>query len=112
MSVIDEQEQALTEVKNQEQAPEAMPQSPVDTPLTENPTVQIRETPLGRGILEIIREFEQNEESVRHHNTMKWRKHMYYWNSIQYLFESELTSDWMTVNDLKDEPDSDIDPAL
>lgn len=98
---------------------DAPPQAPDIPAIQENQALaeaktpeNIKDTPLGRGVLRIVEEFERNEEGVRHQNMMKWKKHLYYWNSIQYLFESEIAHDWMSVQDLRDDPESDIDPAL
>jgi hypothetical protein len=112
--MLDELDQSQGQV--QEQSPiepvgKIAPQDSI-TPPVPAVTERLKDTPLGKGILRIVEEFERNDEAVRHRNVMKWRKHLYYWNSIQYLFESEVSKDWMTVNDLRDDPESDINPAL
>lgn len=108
--------------------PEALEQEDLDEQMLGDPQVEapavtstvdkapeapaLWETPVGRGILAIVENFERGQEQVRHLNVMKARKHIHYWNNNQYLFESLIAKDWMTVDDLRDDPDSDIDPAL
>jgi len=74
--------------------------------------IELKNTDCGKGILRIIENFEMGDQFARHQQMLKWRKHILYWNSIQYLWESTSAKDWLTVEDLKDDPQSDIDPSM
>jgi predicted RNA-binding Zn-ribbon protein involved in translation (DUF1610 family) len=97
------------ESKGLDQGEDSLPPSPIDRPILDKVPTPLKDTPLGRAILKIIEEFERNDESVRHRNSMKWKKHLHYWNSLQYLFESEIAHDWVSAEGLRNDPENDID---
>lgn len=87
-------------------ATETVEEAPVDR-------VILSETLAGRGVLTIIEALEREEEYVRYRSVLKWRKHLHYWNGVQYLAESTTAHDWVTPEDIiSKDPQADLDPAL
>lgn len=75
--------------------------------------VLLHETDMGKALLDLIDNLERDEEYVRYRNVLKWRKHIHYWNDVQYLAESTSAHDWMTPEDiLAKDPQADIDPTM
>jgi hypothetical protein len=71
------------------------------------------DTEEAKDILTLITSYEKEEEFVRQVNTLKYRKHIHYWNNLQYLALNELAHDWRTPEQiLMEDPQADIDPAL
>lgn len=71
------------------------------------------ETEEAKTLLNLIQQYDKTEEFVRLAQVKKWRRHMHYWNGLQYLAWDEMAHDWMTAEDiLENDPQADIDPAL
>lgn len=71
------------------------------------------DTEEARTILSVVQEYDKQEQFVRLAQAKKWRKHLHYWNNLQYLAWDEVAHDWRTAEQiLEDDPQSDIDPAL
>ena len=67
-----------------------------------------------KDLVDIVKHYDKADESARSRQVRKWRKLMNYWDSIQYLWWSELEGDWRTpdaINQNLDDPNF-IDPAL
>jgi hypothetical protein len=61
----------------------------------------------------LLDEYLQTEEGPRNINMKIWRKHINYWDGIQYTAWNESTGQWRTPEEmLDDDPQSDIDPSI
>lgn len=90
--------------------PQQTDQQIIDQPAEPTPLWQ---TDLARGVVDLVKKLEREDEFARFRQVMKWRKHIHYWNNFQYLAESVVAHDWMTPEDiLAQDPQADIDPAL
>lgn len=92
------------------------------TPLTQDVTDEevleqtepqlLCDTPEARDIAQLISDYELDEEFVRLELARKCRKHLHYWNNLQYLAWDEVAHDWRTPEQLLEtDPQSDINPA-
>jgi hypothetical protein len=73
----------------------------------------IYETDEARFLLSVIQDYDRAEEFVRTSLVRKYRKHMYYWDSLQYLAWDELAQDYLTPEEVIDrDPQADLDPAV
>jgi hypothetical protein len=77
------------------------------------PRILLHDTDDGKALLTLVLDMERLEEYVRYRNVLKWRKHMHYWNGVQYLAESVSDHRWVTPEEiLEQDPQADIDPSL
>ena len=77
------------------------------------PKVQLYETDEAHCILNLVQEFDRQEEFVRISSVREWKKQLFYWDGIQYLAWDALGGDWKTPEQvIEEDPDADIDPAL
>lgn len=92
------------------------------TPLTQDVTDEeildevkaplLADSEMARDIAQLIMDYEGDEEFVRMDLARKCRKHLHYWNNLQYLAWDEVAHDWRTPQQvLETDPEADIDPA-
>lgn len=82
---------------------------PVEAPVEEH----FCDSDVAKSLSIIIEHLEKHDRFSRDHQIKKWRKQMCYWDSIQYIWWSDVAFDWRTPDQIRDEdPQSDIDPAL
>jgi hypothetical protein len=85
------------------------PQEPV-TPELEQLIVDSEEAKI---LSQLLDDYLQLEEGPRDINMREWRKHLNYWDGLQYAAWDETSSSWKTPDQILDEdPQSDIDPSL
>jgi hypothetical protein len=71
------------------------------------------ETDLAKAFVDVLRTMDMEEDYVRYRHVLKWRKHLLYWNSIQYLVESLSDRDWLTPGQIAQRnPELEVEPAL
>lgn len=81
--------------------------------LNKQEVTPLYETDEARAVLNIVLEYDRQEQFVRLAATKKYRKHLHYWNNFQYIAWSDVAHDWRTAEDiLTEDPQSDIDPSL
>lgn len=70
-----------------------------------------------RDLLDVVRHFDIADKFTRDRLVRKWRKQMCYWDSLQYLWWSDVVHDWRTPDQAVDDlsgsgTDIDVDPNL
>lgn len=74
---------------------------------------QLKEETWGKSLLNLVEHLDSADKMTRDHQVRKWRKQNCYWDSLQYIYWSDLIHDWRTPEQAQDEnPDVKIDPAL
>jgi hypothetical protein len=85
---------------------------PEEAPAPE-PEPLISESEEARILSKLIDEYIQMEEGPRFTNMKMWKKHINYWEGLQYTAWDESSGQWKTPDEILDEdPQSDIDPAV
>src|SRR5215831_4980005 len=80
------------------------------------PQIPIKDEDWAKDLVTIVRHFDTADRSTREKLTRKWRKQMCYWDSLQYLWWSDMVRDWRTPEEALQEfglnQRADMDPAL
>jgi hypothetical protein len=70
-----------------------------------------------KDLLDVVRHFDIADKFTRDRQVRKWRKQMCYWDSLQFLWWSDIVHDWRTPDQAQDDfvgsgVDIDVDPTL
>src|SRR5262245_45865579 len=80
---------------------------------TPNDLLPLWETEEGRMLYQVCKDYDMLDDFARKKQVRVWRKHLNYWNNIQYGSWDETAGDWKSPQDILDEdPQADIDPAI
>src|SRR3954464_7323160 len=77
------------------------------------PPVDISESEEAKLLSTLMDDYLDSETGPRDINMREWRKHINYWDGLQYTAWDQASGSWKTPQDMLDEdPQSDIDPSL